>query len=125
MKAVHEASGDLNSLLVEDIQGNRLIQAFALKSREKRFDEIGKVLEKRSLEAMYRWSLQGPETTFCHLLAYWQSLVWELICCKLNLLLLPANSLLSSYANMFYEPVRQLVSINNLLLQEKHQVSCF
>ena len=56
---------DLNSLLVEDIQGNRLIQAFALKSREKnRFDKIGKVLEKRSLEAMYRWSLQGPGASF-------------------------------------------------------------
>ena len=36
-KAVREASGDLNSLLVEDIQGNRLIQAFALKSGKKAF----------------------------------------------------------------------------------------
>jgi len=64
-KAVREASGELNSLLVEDIQGNRLIQAFALKSRERgRFDQIGRILEKRSLEAMYRWSIQGPGASF-------------------------------------------------------------
>ena len=64
-KAVREASGDLNSLLVEDIQGNRLIQSFALKTREReRFDKVGKILERRSLTAMYRWSIQGPGASF-------------------------------------------------------------
>ena len=44
------ASGDLNSILVEDIQGNRLIHAFALKNREKeRFHEIGKELENDAM----------------------------------------------------------------------------
>ena len=39
-REVRETSGELNSLLVEDIQGNRLIQAFALRDREiKRFRE--------------------------------------------------------------------------------------
>ena len=48
----------MNSILVEDIQGNRLIHSFALKDREKaRFDKIGRKLEKRSLQAMYRLSL--------------------------------------------------------------------
>ncbi|MFW6293363.1 MAG: ABC transporter transmembrane domain-containing protein [Spirochaetota bacterium] len=40
-KRVREAGGDLNSLLVEDIQGNRLIQTFGLQTREGgRFEEL-------------------------------------------------------------------------------------
>ena len=120
-KAVREASGDLNSLLVEDIQGNRLIQAFALKSREKnRFNEIGKVLEKRSLEAMYRWSLQGPGASFLSSLGI-------LAVVGMGAHLLQTEPTFTSgkffafllYANMFYEPVRQLVSINNLIAAGK------
>ena len=120
-KAVREASGDLNSLLVEDIQGNRLIQAFALKSREKnRFDKIGKVLEKRSLEAMYRWSLQGPGASFLSSLGI-------LAVVGMGAHLLQTEPTFTSgkffafllYANMFYEPIRQLVSINNLIAAGK------
>ena len=120
-KAVRESSGDLNSLLVEDIQGNRLIQAFALKSREKnRFDKIGKVLEKRSLEAMYRWSLQGPGASFLSSLGI-------LAVVGMGAHLLQTEPTFTSgkffafllYANMFYEPVRQLVSINNLIAAGK------
>ncbi len=120
-KAVREASGDLNSLLVEDIQGNRLIQAFALKSREKnRFDKIGKVLEKRSLEAMYRWSLQGPGASFLSSLGI-------LAVVGMGAHILQTEPTFTSgkffafllYANMFYEPVRQLVSINNLIAAGK------
>ena len=120
-KAVREASGDLNPLLVEDIQGNRLIQAFALKSREKRrFDKIGKVLQKRSLEAMYRWSLQGPGASFLSSLGI-------LAVVGMGAHLLQTEPTFTSgkffafllYANMFYEPVRQLVSINNLIAAGK------
>ena len=64
-KAVRESSGNLNSLLVEDIQGNRLIHSFDLKKREKsRFLICSKELEERSLKAMYRWSIQGPSASF-------------------------------------------------------------
>ena len=34
-KTVRESASDLNSLIVEDIQGNRLIQSFGLQDREK------------------------------------------------------------------------------------------
>ena len=120
-KAVREASGELNSLLVEDIQGNRLIQAFALKSRERnRFNKIGKVLEKRSLEAMYRWSIQGPGASFLSSLGI-------LAVVGMGAHLLQTEPTLTSgkffafllYTTMFYEPVRQLVSINNLIAAGK------
>mgnify|MGYP006434929577 FL=1 len=120
-KAVREASGELNSLLVEDIQGNRLIQAFALKSRERtKFDATGKQLEKRSLEAMYRWSIQGPGASFLSSLGI-------LGIVGMGAYLLKTEPTFTSgkffafllYANMFYEPVRQLVSINNLIAAGK------
>ncbi len=116
-KAVRETSGELNSLLVEDIQGNRLIHAFALIKREKdRFEKISRELEKRSLRAMYKWSIQGPSASFTSSLGI-------LAVVGMGAYLLQTDPSFSKgqffafllYANMFYEPVRQLVSINNLV----------
>jgi ABC-type multidrug transport system fused ATPase/permease subunit len=116
-KDVREASGNLNSLLVEDIQGNRLIHAFDLKDREKkRFFESSKKLESASLKAMYRWSIQGPTASFTSSLGI-------LAVVGMGAYLLQTDPSFSKgqffafllYANMFYEPVRQLVSINNMI----------
>ena len=64
-RKVRQSAGELNSLLVEDIQGNRLISSFALKDREtNRFVGIAVELKNRTLHAMYRWSLHGPGTNF-------------------------------------------------------------
>lgn len=64
-RAVRDASGQLNSLLVEDIQGNRLIQGFGLQDREqRRFRGEAEHLKGLTLKAMYRWSLFGPGVSF-------------------------------------------------------------
>lgn len=64
-KLVRESAGEMNSLLVEDIQGNRLIHAFALRRREgERFARVAEDLRSRTLRAMFRWSLHGPGTNF-------------------------------------------------------------
>ena len=116
-REVRETSGELNSLLVEDIQGNRLIQAFALRDREiKRFRKIGIELQKRSLRAMYRWSVQGPSASFTSSLG-----ILAVVGMGAHLLQIDPNFTTGKffafllYANIFYEPVRQLVSINNLV----------
>lgn len=60
-KEVRAASGDLHSLLMEDIQGNRLIHGFALQEKERgRFSQYAGRLRRATLKAMFRWSLQGP-----------------------------------------------------------------
>ncbi len=120
-KAVRNKSGELNSLLVEDIQGNRLIQSFRLMHREKkRFSHIAKGLEALSLKAMYRWSIQGPAASFTSSLG---------ILCVVGMgaYLLENDPTFTTgkffafllYANMFYEPIRQLVGINNLVASGK------
>ncbi len=64
-RKVRVAAGELNSLLIEDIQGNRLINSFALKDQEKkRFRDRLLELRKRTLISMYRWSIHGPTTNF-------------------------------------------------------------
>lgn len=62
---VRESSGELNALLIEDIQGNRLINSFGLQGRERqRFSDQSQELKKRTLKAMFRWSIHGPSTNF-------------------------------------------------------------
>jgi len=117
-KDVRESSGDLNSLLVEDIQGNRLIQTFGLQDRESaRFEERAEDLRTKTLRAMYRWSLYSPATTFVT---------------KLGLLSIVGvggyfvfqegsdfgmSDLLAFflYANMLYQPIAQLHGLNHLI----------
>ena len=120
-RAVRDKSGELNSLLVEDIQGNRLIQSFALMLRErKRFAKVARELEKVSLTAMYRWSIQGPGASFTSSLGI-------LGVVGMGAYLLETDPGFSNgqffafllYANMFYEPIRQLVGINNLVAAGK------
>ena len=120
-RAVRDKSGDLNSLLVEDIQGNRLIHSFGLLKREKkRFIKIAKDLERLSLRAMYRWSIQGPGANFT-------SSLGVLGVVGMGAYLLESDPTFTTgqffafllYANMFYEPIRQLVGINNLVAAGK------
>ena len=122
---VRETSGELNALLVEDIQGNRLIQSFALKERERRrFLEISEELRRRNLRTMFRWSIQSPSAGFvsslgivavvgmgAYLLKIQPDGSYEFTVGEFFAFLL--------YANMFYEPVRQLVQINNLMAAGK------
>lgn len=64
-RAVREAAGELNSLLIEDIQGNRMIHSFALRGRERgRFMERAQHLRACMLKAMYRWAIYGPSSNF-------------------------------------------------------------
>lgn len=63
--AVRESAGELNALLIEDIQGNRLIQSFGLQEREStRFHDRARELFERTLKAMRRWSIYGPGSSF-------------------------------------------------------------
>ena len=64
-KGVRESSAELNALLVEDIQGNRMIQTFGLQEREgQRFDDRASELKDRTIVAMLRWACYSPLTSF-------------------------------------------------------------
>ncbi|NDV62565.1 ABC transporter ATP-binding protein [Puniceicoccales bacterium CK1056] len=121
-KHVRESAGDLNSLLVEDIQGNRLIQTFGLQKREgQRFDTKASLLRTRTLKAMFRWAAYNPSTTFMTNLGIVSVIGFG------GWMILNGNSEFGfpqlvaflMYANMLYMPIGQLHGINHMLAAGK------
>jgi ABC-type multidrug transport system fused ATPase/permease subunit len=124
-RRVRESAGELNALLVEDIQGNRLIGSFALKDREtSRFLAIAHELRRRTLKAMYRWSLHNPGSNFVASLG-------TVAVVGVGSYLLIQDGLTPggftqgafiafyAYCAMLYQPVSTLNSINHLLATGK------
>jgi ABC-type multidrug transport system fused ATPase/permease subunit len=117
-KRVRESAGDLNSLLVEDIQGNRLIQTFGLQDRESaRFETKAEDLREKTLFAMFRWSVYSPATSLVTKLGFLS------IVGVGGYLVLQASAdftmgkLIAFFllANMLYQPISQLHGLNHLI----------
>jgi ATP-binding cassette subfamily B protein len=117
-KGVRESSGELNSLLVEDIQGNRLIQTFGLQKRESaRFETRAEDLKSKTLKAMFRWSLYSPATTLATKLGF-LSIVGVggyLVLQETSDFSMPELLAFFLYANMLYLPISQLHGLNHLI----------
>jgi len=117
-KGVRESAGDLNSLLVEDIQGNRLIQTFGLQKRESaRFETKAEDLQKKTLRAMFRWAYYSPATTLVTKMGF-LSIVgvggWLVLQESSDFSM---GELIAFFilANMLYMPISQLHGLNHLL----------
>lgn len=117
-KGVRESAGNLNSLLVEDIQGNRLIQTFGLQGRESaRFERRAEDLRGKTLHAMYRWSIYSPATTFVTKLGF-LSIVGVggyLVLQESADFGMPQLLTFFLLANMLYQPISQLHGLNHLI----------
>lgn len=117
-KGVRESAADLNGLLVEDIQGNRLIQTFGLQPREsERFESRAEKLRNRTLHAMYRWSIYSPATTFVTKLGF-LSIVGVggyLVLQESADFGMPQLLTFFLLANMLYQPISQLHGLNHLI----------
>ena len=121
-RKVRESAGELNSLLIEDIQGNRLIQSFRLQNKEQiRFKERATDLKDKNIKAMYRWSIYSPFTNlitklgFISIIGFGGYLAFQ-IDSSLSIGQLIAFFLL---ANMLYQPISQLHGLNHLLAAGK------
>ena len=114
-KNVREASGDMNALLIEDIQGHRLISSFALNSRETaRFHKAASGLGDATLRAMFRWSLHGPGTNFISSLGAVAVLGVGGLLLMEQQLTLGGFVAFFAYCALLYQPVSQLNNLNNL-----------
>lgn len=117
-KGVRESSGELNSLLVEDIQGNRLIQTFGLQERESdRFEERAQDLRFKTLKAMFRWSLYHPSTNLLTKFGF-LSIVgvggYFVLQTETNFTMGELVGFFL-YANMLYVPISQMHGLNHLI----------
>lgn len=121
-RKVRAAAGDLNSLLIEDIQGNRLINSFALKDQEKkRFKDRLLELRKRTLISMYRWSIHGPTTNFVVSLGTVAVVGYGGYLFATEPEQFGTGDLLMFFqlGGMLYLPLSQLNNLNNLIAQGK------
>ncbi|TVP77545.1 MAG: ABC transporter ATP-binding protein [Puniceicoccaceae bacterium] len=117
-KRVRESAGDLNSLLVEDIQGNRLIQTFGLQDRESaRFEEKAEDLRGKTLQAMFRWSIYSPATSLVTKLGFLSIVGVGGYLVLQNTADFTMGKLIAFFllANMLYQPISQLHGLNHLI----------
>jgi len=119
-KAVRETSGEMNSMLVEDIQANRIIQSFALQQREsKRFLEIAEELRIRTLKVMWRWSIYNPGTNFISSLGLVSVVGYGGYLLSQKTISAGEFVAFFAYASMLYEPLGRLHQINHMLAAGK------
>ncbi len=115
-KTVRENAGSLNSLLVEHLQGNRLINAFALHGRERRrFSGRACKLRDSTLQAMYRYSAYISLSNFIGSLGAVMVLGvggYFLMTGRMTHGQLVGFFL---YGAMFYEPINRLNQVNQLI----------
>lgn len=117
-KGVRESAGDLNSLLVEDIQGNRLIQTFGLQDRESgRFETKAEDLREKTLFAMFRWSIYSPATSLVTKLGFLSIVGVGGYLVLQNTADFTMGKLIAFFllANMLYQPISQLHGLNHLI----------
>lgn len=117
-KGVRESSGELNSLLVEDIQGNRLIQTFGLQSRESdRFEKRAEDLREKTVKAMYRWSVYHPSTNLVTKIGFLSIVGVGGYLVLQDQAGFTMGKLIGFflYANMLYMPISQLHGLNHLI----------
>ena len=119
--AVRKSSAALNALLVEDIQGNRMIQTFALQEREsRRFEEQANDLRGKSLKTMFHWSYYMPGSQFV------ASLGMVAVFAAGGYLVIHDSSFSVGelfafffYAQMLYMPLWRLTMLNQMLASGK------
>jgi ABC-type multidrug transport system fused ATPase/permease subunit len=117
-KRVRESAAELNSLLVEDIQGNRLIQTFGLQTRESaRFETKAESLRKETLFAMFRWSIYSPATSLVTKLGFLSIVGVGGYLVLGNATDFTMGKLIAFFllANMLYQPISQLHGLNHLI----------
>lgn len=117
-KKVRESASDLNSLIIEDIQGNRLIHSFGLQDREKaRFTTKAKDLQEKNIRAMYRWAFYSPTTTLVTKLGFLSIIGIGGYMVFNGDQSLSIGTLIAFFllANMLYQPIAQLHGLNHLL----------
>ena len=114
---VRTAAGELNSFLIEDIQGNRLIQSFGIQERERRrFLAKATKLKEYTLTAMFRWGWYSSSSNFIANLS-------TLAVVAVGGYLYIHDSAFSAgklvafflYSRMLYEPLNRIISMNHML----------
>jgi len=119
-RQVRDSSGLLNSMLVEDIQGNRLIQSFNLSKREsERFRDQSIDLKTKTLRAMYRYSGYISSVQFISSLGVIAVVGYGGLMAIRGQLTMGEFVAFNIYCTMLYQPIFQLNALNHMIAAGK------
>ena len=115
-RKVRDSSGILNSILVEDIQGNRLIQGFNLVDREaRRFRDQSLDLREKTLKAMFRYSKYISSVQFISSLGVVAVVGMGGMMAIRGELTMGQFVAFNIYCTMLYQPIFQLNALNHMI----------
>jgi ABC-type multidrug transport system fused ATPase/permease subunit len=115
-RAQRQSASAMNALLMDNLQGVRQIKSFGRESHEDdRFADRANGLRRTTLDIMRIWALYSPAMTFATALGMGLILWvggWDVVHGKLT-----SGQLIAFlfYLGLFYDPIRQLHGLNQLL----------
>ena len=116
-KNQRDAASDLNSLLHDNISGVRQIKAYAAERDEHaRFNHYSNGLRTASLRLMKWWAIYSPSMSFVRMTGYVLVLAFGGAKVMDGTMTMGAFTQFLLYLSLFYEPISQLNSLNQMLL---------
>lgn len=112
-----DAASDLNALLHDNISGVRQIKAYAAEREEHaRFNSYSNALRRASLRMMKWWAIYSPSMSFIRMTGYVLVLAFGGAKVMEGTMTMGAFTQFLLYLALFYEPINQLNSLNQMLL---------
>ncbi|MFT4175376.1 MAG: ABC transporter ATP-binding protein [Luteolibacter sp.] len=115
-----DATSDMNSILHDNISGIRQIKSYAAEATEhRRFNQYSQALRKASLRMMRWWAIYSPTMSFVRMIGYVLVLAFGGASVMRGELTLGELTQFFLYLSLFYEPINQLNSLNQMVLSGK------
>ncbi|MCB1098552.1 MAG: ABC transporter ATP-binding protein [Verrucomicrobiae bacterium] len=115
-KLTREATGELNSLVVDNISGIRQIKAYAMESEElARFNGASGKVRTATLKVMRAWAIYNPSMSFLNAVGFILVIGYGGQACLAGELLPGELTAFILLLTLFYEPVTRLHQLNQLI----------
>jgi ATP-binding cassette, subfamily B, bacterial len=115
-RLTREATGELNSLVVDNISGIRQIKAYAMEAEElARFNGASGKVRTATLKVMRAWAIYNPSMSFLNAVGFVLVIGYGGQACLAGELLPGQLTAFILLLTLFYEPVTRLHQLNQLI----------
>ncbi|MFT3991036.1 MAG: ABC transporter ATP-binding protein [Luteolibacter sp.] len=115
-----DATSDMNSILHDNISGIRQIKSYAAEATElRRFNDYSQILRQATLRMMRWWAIYSPSMSFVRMIGYVLVLAVGGASVMRGTLSIGELTQFFLYLSLFYEPINQLNSLNQMVLSGK------
>ena len=115
-KLTRKATGEMNSLVVDNISGIRQIKAYAMESEEHaRFNQASQKVRAATLKVMRAWAIYNPSMSFLNAIGFVLVIGYGGRACLQGDLRPGELTAFILLLTLFYEPVARLHQLNQLI----------